>query len=304
LVQAEKMKILAETISDSGIAQTFNNWKLQNGCIDNRTSFYLGVIKEHISRMRIDNASLLKGIPVLISGMASSTIGIFELSYSLLPLDIAKDTLNAEWINKTADFEHDALVISGLCTEADVMRGEEAQLIGCMNLINAKEDILYVFPGTHSKHILVRGNTIVSFATYMTGEFFALLSGYSILKNSVDAGASDDMTWFRKGVNTSATNSILHAAFFVRTNDLFAKCSKEENYDFLSGLLIGAELNDIKKSKAHIVLCCGAKLFKYYTTAIEEFGLTNSVTLLPADQVDIAAVHGQYHILKSKTKVA
>jgi 2-dehydro-3-deoxygalactonokinase len=43
--------------------------------------------------------------------------------------------------------------------------------------------------------------------------------------------------------------NILRAAFLVRTNQLLAKLSKKENYFYLSGLMIGAEIKDLSLAK-------------------------------------------------------
>jgi 2-dehydro-3-deoxygalactonokinase len=44
---------------------------------------------------------------------------------------------------------------------------------------------------------------------------------------------------FQKGVNDRLGSNLLHMSFMVRTNHLFGKLSKQENYYYLSGLLIG-----------------------------------------------------------------
>lgn len=60
----------------------------------------------------------------------------------------------------------------------DVLRGEETQIVGAV----PDEGILAVVPpGTHSKWVRVESGRIVSFATFMTGELFALLVQHSIL---------------------------------------------------------------------------------------------------------------------------
>lgn len=68
------------------------------------------------------------------------------------------------------------------------MRGEETQLIGCIQDDDQTiSDRMFILPGTHSKHILVRNQQITAFKTYMTGEISDLLSNKSILKNSLAA---------------------------------------------------------------------------------------------------------------------
>jgi len=84
----------------------------------------------------------------------------------------------------------------------------------------------------------------------MTGELFALLTKQSVLAASVTApgetgSAAPLPEAFFAGIAASHDTSLLHTAFLTRTNQLFHKYSKEDNYHFLSGLLIGEELRDL-----------------------------------------------------------
>ena len=71
----------------------------------------------------------------------------------------------------------------------DVMRGEETQILGLLGAADA--DRLFVMPGTHSKWVRVTNGVIISFATYMTGELFAVLRGHSILGALMADGGED-----------------------------------------------------------------------------------------------------------------
>lgn len=50
-----------------------------------------------------------------------------------------------------------------------------------------------------------------------------------------------------QGVNDAINSNLLNVAFRVRTNNLFAKLSKKENFDYLSGLLIAAGLKELSR---------------------------------------------------------
>ena len=105
------------------------------------------------------------------------------------------------------------LIIPGVSSTDDVMRGEETQLTGCFHEVNNKEH-LFIFPGTHSKHVVVKNETILDFKTYMTGEFFELLSSKSILATSVEKGKGLDNELNRKsfdeGLQASNKSNLLH----------------------------------------------------------------------------------------------
>ncbi len=300
LADAESMDILAEEISGKGIADTFNKWKAtRNNNDEKRMSFFIGILKEHIQKIEVAVGSL-QGIPLIISGMASSSAGMLELPYRHVPFATGGSGANTHFIKANKDFDHDILLISGVQTDNDVMRGEETQLIGCItNEMNNDDEKMFIFPGTHSKHILVKNKQVVGFKTYMTGEFFELLSQKSILHNSVQQNQhlSGNLKSFRQGVQDAVGANLLHASFMVRTNELLQRFSKEENYHYLSGLLTGTEFQDIVHTNVEeIFLCCGSNLKAFYEEALNITGLISRVNILPPERVDKSVIRGQLKI--------
>ncbi|MHA4809822.1 2-dehydro-3-deoxygalactonokinase [Flavitalea flava] len=322
LADPVKMDILAEERSGNGIRETFLRWQ-QTESTDpaKRISFYLAVIANLIKCIEDKLQTSLSGVPVVFSGMASSSVGILELPYQALPFQAGKDELITKSLFIEETFPHPVLLISGLKKEDDVMRGEETQLIGCLQAGGWQGDGLYLFPGTHSKHILVKDDTIIDFSTYMTGEFFQLLSEKSLLSGSVEKDdeaslqSAANLAGFQQGVKDAAGANLLHSAFQVRIQGLFQLLSKKENYFYLSGLLIGTELGAILgKDKScgnrsspindatHLYLCCGDGLKEYYEKALEAIALCKRVHIFPADWVDKAVVRGQHLILTQSTR--
>ena len=291
LVSVPELQVLAEEQSVNGIATTFNLWKEQNANEENRFEFYLSVIKKAVNSLEQQTNDTLKNLPVIISGMASSTIGMMELPYKSLPVNLDGSDLLSKKIDGTDSFSHDIFIISGIRTENDVIRGEETQLAGCTSV----DEGLFIFPGTHSKHILVKEGVAVAFKTYMTGEFFDLVAGKSILASSVKKASvtESSMQAFDEGVRTPDLN-LLHASFLVRTNQLFNKYSKEENYYYLSGLLIGSELKDLKSTNDACIFLVGAdELCAYYQRALQVLIPGRTKKTISADE---ATIKGQYRI--------
>ncbi len=302
LVDAENFSLIQSTNTDKGIFATYNSWtETFNTDPAARVSFYLNVMREQILVIEQKINYSLNEVPLLISGMASSSIGIKPLPYHELPFLIDGSEMLSEFIPQTPEFKHDTLLISGVKSDNDVMRGEETQLIGMLstNTISGKK--LFIMPGTHSKHILVNGNQAINFKTYMTGEFFDLLSKKSILQAGLEEGdglqAAPEKESFKQAVRAGASSNLLNACFKVRTNSLFDKLSKKQNYHYLSGLLIGAELGEIAHNDPiGIYLCCSNKLKTYYETALEVLGMNQRVHSFSADTVEKAAIIGQYKI--------
>ena len=302
LVEVAGLKIIAEESNQQGIAETYQRWK-QSGRRNEelRLTFYLDIIEKHIKAIEQKLNTFFKDVPVIISGMASSTIGMIELPYKQLPFSTDGSDLKVHIIEATHSFQHKVVIISGVRTDEDAMRGEETKLIGCASAVSYQEDTVYIFPGTHSKHVEVKNGKAVAFKTYMTGEFFELLSKKSILSVSLEHGEGlqqpDNKLSFQKGVGDSVNSNLLHNCFLVRTNDLFSKFTKQENYYYLSGLLIGTELNDLMhKGVKNFIVVSDATLTPYYTAALGTLSSPGKNILIKTYSADDAIIMGQYKI--------
>jgi 2-dehydro-3-deoxygalactonokinase len=303
LIEVEGLNIIAEENNQQGIAETYQQWKLSEKNEEMRFGFYLEIIKEHIKSIEQKLNTILKDVPVVISGMASSSIGMIKLPYQQLPFCTNGSDLKVHIIEATNSFHHKVVIISGVRTDEDVMRGEETKLIGCASAISYQEDTVYIFPGTHSKHVEVKNDKAVTFETYMTGEFFELLSEKSILSVSVEQGEGlqqpDNKLSFQKGVKDSINSNLLHNCFLVRTNDLLSKFTNQQNYYYLSGLLIGTELKDPMHNRfANFIIVADALLSLYYITALDTLNLSYKNILIKTFSAHEAIIRGQYNIFQ------
>src|SRR6476660_4786311 len=297
LVEVASAAIIGEENSDDGIAKVFELWNQSGTPKEQRFLFYLKIIEPHIDALQKKLNSSLDGFPLVISGMACSTLGMIDLPYKELPFSTDGADLVTKIVEAGSNFKHDIIFISGAKTDRDAMRGEETQLIGCFP--GAQEQV-FIFPGTHSKHVVVKNKQVVNIKTYMTGEFFKLLSEKSILSTSVDKTADlnskKDKKAFEAGVKESLHSNLLNSSFTVRTNYLFHKLTQQENYHYLSGLLIGTEMKEIAGSDCVMTLVSDPHLHSKYDKA---FNLaTNKTESLKMQNADKAIVAGQLEILK------
>lgn len=191
------------------------------------------------------------GLPVIASGMITSRNGWVETPYVQVPSG-ARELADALVTHETSDGVT-VTFVTGMSTEhdgaPDVMRGEETQIIGAF--AHGITDGVFVMPGTHSKWITVRESQIEDYATFMTGDVFAALRNHTILGTLMTEGPFDESA-FRKGcaVGLNASSRLLHDLFSVRTLPLFGKIASEAVEDYLSGMLIGAELKGIDYDQA------------------------------------------------------
>jgi 2-dehydro-3-deoxygalactonokinase len=302
LVDGQNGRVISGKSSAQGIAQTFTLWNTAGKADKNsRIAFYLDILQQHIKNMERELNMSLNGVQLFISGMASSSIGLMELPYSELPFALSGPDLNIHHLPAQESFDHPISIISGVKSADDVMRGEETQLIGCLEVASGMINELFIFPGTHSKHIYVNDNKITGFKTYMTGDFFELLSQKSILTNSVEKESDLDnpeyATSFKQGIADAINSNLLNAVFKVRTNNLFDVYTKKQNYTYLSGLLIGSELKDLITSGVEkIHLLCGSGLEKYYRIVFEQLKLSKKVNTYLPQWVDEAVVRAHHKI--------
>ncbi len=298
LVAADGFKVVAESESKQGNAAVFEAWKQRGKQEGDRVRFYQAILKEHLAKLEAQ-ADFPKDIPLIISGMASSTVGMMELPYKDIPFALDGADLDAKLIPPSVDFVHAILLISGVRTEDDVMRGEEVQVVGCC--ITGNEERFILHPGTHCKHIRTKSGSATTFKTYMTGEFFSLLSSKSILAASVQENRNFDVpgnrAQFEAGVASAVKEGLLHGAFLIRTGDLFGKRSKEDAFYFLSGLLIGAELQHFPADFSGPLILAGEDgLVTQYKAALEILGIAQRLQSIDIKSADAITLAGQWAV--------
>ncbi|MGK6351449.1 2-dehydro-3-deoxygalactonokinase [Parapedobacter sp. DT-150] len=306
LVDIQREAVAAELQTADGVSAVYGRWKSEGAHRSSQESFYMQHLVACIGMLSKQVAFPLSGIPVVISGMASSTIGMRQLPYAELPFSIDGSNAVVQALDTGDRIDHPVLLISGCKAAADVMRGEETQLVGLAAMdrpFNAAGEAVCIFPGTHSKHVHVVAGKMVDFATFMTGEVFHLMAHQSILKGAITIPKPDDM-WspaeedvFRRGVAYAMSTNILSALFSVRVNELFDRYAKTENYYYLSGLLIGTELAGLLKREVdRIVLCSGSNVYLPYRLALEELDLVSRAMFVEPHRMDWAVIAGQIKI--------
>lgn len=187
------------------------------------------------------------GLPVVICGMAGARQGWTEARYIDVPARLDWIVENAVWV---PDLPRRVAILPGLAQRiverADVMRGEETQLLGAVATNpDGDADGLYCMPGTHSKWVRIEADRVTGFSTFMTGESFAALARHSILAHTVGDGAVDPGNpVFAEAVVASVREPALltNRLFSLRASQLLFADSPARARTRLSGFLIGAEL--------------------------------------------------------------
>ncbi|EIM25810.1 2-keto-3-deoxy-galactonokinase [Microvirga lotononidis] len=221
--------------------------------------------------------------PVLLVGMVGSREGWVEAPYAACPAgpaEIARALAPVDLENGRQGY-----IIPGLFCEpapgaADVMRGEETLVLGA-----GIENGLICSAGTHPKWIEMRNGRIERFATYMTGEMYALLREHSMIGRP--ATEPEDPKGFDLGLDAAQRNSgenrvgLLHLLFSARASVVSGRMNSNLLAPYLSGLLTGDEING----------------------ALSQFGRPSSVTILAAPERAELYIHAlERHGIKAETK--
>jgi len=209
----------------------------------------------------------------LLAGMVGANRGWREAPYVPCPAGLGELAAGLCWVEPRS-----IAIVPGLSqaggAPADVMRGEETQVLGAIAACLAPADCVACHPGTHTKWVAVRGGRVTEFRTVMTGELFALLKGRSILAEHlgdvVAAGAD-----FDAGLDRGLDGCELTADLFrVRSDALLGTGSIGNGAAYVSGLLIGADLRaGLALSEGREVHVIGrSDLASLYAAALERSG--------------------------------
>ena len=214
----------------------------------------------------------LGDLPLLLAGMVGSNRGWVEAPYVRCPAGLDDLAASLVWPG-----EREAIVpgVSFVGDgRADVMRGEEVQLLGSVAAGHVPADALVCHPGTHNKWVVVEDGRIASFRTVMTGELFNLLRQHSILADLLKADAEPDEA-FRRGVRHGLDRDDLTSDLFaVRARVLLGEAPREDAASYTSGLLIGSDVRIGLSGKGAGTVCVMGRpeLTRLYAAAIREAG--------------------------------
>ena len=211
--------------------------------------------------------------PLLLAGMIGSNRGWVEAPYVPCPAGIEQLAAGLAWAG-----EREAIVPGVSYAgegRADVMRGEEVQLLGAVAARLIPTDCIVCHPGTHNKWVTVRGGCISSFRTVMTGELFNLLKEHSILADLLKGEVEADDA-FRSGGRHGLANGDLPAELFsIRARVLLGQARREEAAAYASGLMIGSDVRiGLGGSEPAEVIAMGRpELTSLYSAALAEAGV-------------------------------
>lgn len=210
--------------------------------------------------------------PMLLAGMVGSNRGWKEAPYVSCPAGHDRLVRGIVWVGK------DTGIVPGVCfaddQRADVLRGEEVQLLGAVAAGLIPADCTVCHPGTHNKWIRVAEGRIASFRTIMTGELFNLLRSHSILSDLLQREVEPGPAFLAGVRHGLAKDDLQSELFSVRARVLLGRASAEDAASYTSGLLIGGDarigLGDAKDGP--VIVMARPELTRLYAAALREAG--------------------------------
>ncbi|HEY1143677.1 MAG TPA: 2-dehydro-3-deoxygalactonokinase [Sphingomicrobium sp.] len=209
--------------------------------------------------------------PLLLAGMVGSNRGWVEAPYVPCPAGIEELARALQWPEKGR-----TAIVPGVSfvdpDEADVMRGEEVQLLGALAAGLVSPDALVCHPGTHNKWAQLENGRIARFITVMTGELFNLLKGHSILADLLSGPVAPGDA-FDRGVRRGLEDDCLTAELFkIRARVLLGKAQREDAASYGSGLLIGTDVRTglARSGGSGVVVMGRPELTRLYAEALRQ----------------------------------
>lgn len=279
--------------------------KMKVGAGNRDTELLKSSIKEAINALLSENGYTEGDIErILASGMITSEYGLCNLPHVTAPAGI--EELHASVHEVVIDeispvpfvFIRGVKTVGDGLESADMMRGEETELIGILDC--GKADTVYVLPGSHSKLLTVDSEgKIKDIRTMLTGEMSAALSGNTILKDAVDFNVKEvDEEYLIKGYSYCSSRGINEALFKVRVQRNIFGATKEQTYSFFMGAVLTGEIESIIKNPAGRVVISGQARLAEAMQLILKANCKKEIVLLDKEKTEYSTALGAIRIYK------
>ena len=220
---------------------------------------------------------------IMLCGMIGSRGGWVEVPYVDCPAgerEIAAAIVPARNADTAASPAVTCRIAPGMIDRtsspvADVMRGEETQIVGLLDLLGEGTHTICL-PGTHSKWVTVRDGAIALDPHRDDRRDLRAVPRTQRAGTADDGGRTASSTprpSMKACARSGATGGLLHHLFGVRTLGLLGRLSDVQSPSYLSGLLIGHEVREQASLSSQVHLIGNDRLQAAYTHALKAFGV-------------------------------
>lgn len=291
-------------MTDGAIAAAENIRLGNKDCVEGNGALK-AALREKIQGLLSRCAITEQGIcAVLASGMITSEYGLHQVPHITAPAGIAELHAAMARVSMPEITSVPFCFIPGIKTDADnlenadIMRGEETEIIGLLHY--APAGYVCVLPGSHSKHIFLdETGRITAFRTMMTGEMISAMAFNTILRGTVRLDMDGfDPDFLLNGYDYCVKNGISNALFKTRIlKNIFGK-NDLENYSFFLGALLAPELEALKGCGRPGAVIGGRSQLKNAMEHILKMRGDMDVVCVPDEAVDRCVPEGAVKIFE------
>ena len=187
---------------------------------------------------------------VYASGMIGSPSGLCEVPHIAAPAGleelaaaIVPVRLPDVWAHGAICFVPGLKFAAGDGGVADMLRGEEAELMGALTEEDAHKRLAFVHFGSHNKLMLVENGRIARCVTTLSGELLWAAAHHTILRGSLAEpdGQPLDEEHVLLGCAEAARHGLTRALFATRIHQLLEGASTAQALAYLYGALTAAD---------------------------------------------------------------
>lgn len=248
---------------------------------------------------------------VVGSGMLTSELGLCEIPHKSMPAgeeDLARGMVTVVLPDVS---KRPIRLIPGLknapsddLSQADIMRGEETELVGLMHLTSIQPPFTAILPGTHTKLIRVDEAGKMQFCrTTLGGELMAAIPQNTVLKSSVSyplLQENTDPTYLQKGIECSRALGMSSAAFKARVLVNSYGVSPVDAGAFLAGVILEPDMVAIRQVAGDDpILLGGSQPLKGAFASLIRMQMENELIVAEEEQVEQSTVCGALKILRA-----
>ncbi len=228
---------------------------------------------------------------ILASGMISSNLGLLEVPHLVAPITL-QDLSNGIVTKIIPEISsiHMIHFIPGVrnnydlscCLDPsnystiDMMRGEEVEAFGVLDLEAFKVPAILILTGSHTKFVFINEDRqIESCLTTMAGETLMQYTKSTIISQSLNYSFADniDSEYPIAGAKTAERLGLTRASFCIRTLEQFSDATLNQRENFLLGAVLSDDLRSIKgisdTSKYNYIVCGSGSLGNGFYTLLK-----------------------------------
>ena len=251
---------------DSGTTHT-RIWLLENGNVQTQTQIQAGVrdtsrtgsvdflktsIREALERLRPSSRDQSPRF-AMAAGMITSGLGLLEVPHGAVP---AHGTSLSRGVRKQHFAELGDLelyFVPGVRTGplhcqpheapgADIIRGEETEIIGALEILQLQGPLLYLHLASHTKAVRIDSqNRIEAGLTTLTGELSFALRTQTILSHTLQTLPSEPVPeWLARGRRWARRFGLSRTLFLIRILEQNPDIENEQ----LASLFLGAMIDE------------------------------------------------------------